>query len=439
MSRCCQSVEALKLAEDADRALASGEPTGILHGLPTAVKDLNAVKGFPTRFGSRAHLADPPAEKDAGFVAKLRAAGALIIGKTNTPEYGVGTLTFNPVFGVTRNPWDLSRHAGGSSGSGAAVAAGLLPIADGSDSGGSIRYPASFCNIVGLRTSPGRVPFEALGDGWTPHAVVGPLARSSEDAGLLLAAMSGAAPDCPLGIDQDPAQFLKLADVDLSGVRLAWSRDAGGLPISAEIRDAYAGARRELEALGCQIDDVELDLSTADRAWEGIEMFGFFTDSPERAHTHPELFRPDYIRNLRQGATTSMAELAFATRERTKIFKRTAALLHDYDAFVTPATPVSAPPAEVEWVAEIDGTVFERYFLWQRLACRIAMTGHPVLVTPGGFTNAGRAVWSAAGGEAQRRARTAVAGRCDREGDGLCEAAADGGVGREKRRRALIW
>ncbi len=147
--------EALKLAESADRAIAADEPTGPLHGLPTAVKDLNAVKGFPTRFGSRAHLADPPCEHDAGFVARIRRAGALIIGKTNAPEYGVGTLTFNEVFGVTRNPWDLTRHAGGSSGAGAAVAAGLLPIADGSDSGGSIRYPASFCNIVGLAHDAG--------------------------------------------------------------------------------------------------------------------------------------------------------------------------------------------------------------------------------------------------------------------------------------------
>lgn len=380
---------ALHLAEAADRAQAAGDALGVLHGLPTAVKDLNAVAGFPTRFGSRGHLADPVAEKDAAFVARLRAAGALIIGKTNTPEYGVGTLTFNDVFGVTRNPWDLSRHAGGSSGAGAAIAAGLLPIADGSDSGGSIRYPASFCNIVGLRTSPGRVPFEAAGDGWAPHVVVGPMARSSEDAGLLLAAMAGATGTDPIGIAEDPARFLTLDTVDLSGVRIAWSKDADGLPVSDEMRHAYAGARARLKSLGCTIDDVELDLSTADRAWEAVEMFGFFTDAPELVHTRPELFRPDYVRNIRQGAAATMAELAFGVRERSAIFRRTAALLQDYDVFVTPATPVTAPPAGVEWVAEIDGTVFDRYFLWQRMACRITMTGHPVLVTPGGFTEAG--------------------------------------------------
>ncbi len=144
-----------------------------------------------------------------------------------------------------------------------------------------------------------------------------------------------------------------------------------------------------LEALGIRIDDVELDLSNADRAWEAIEMFGFFTDAPAIVRDRPDLFRPDYVRNIKQGAATDPAELAFALKERTLIFRRTAALLKDYDAFVTPATPVSAPPAEVEWVREIDGVNFERYFLWQRLACRITMTAHPVLVTPGGFTKEG--------------------------------------------------
>lgn len=381
--------EALKLAEAADKAQAAGDAIGILHGLPTAVKDLNAVKGFPTSFGSRSSKANPVSDRDALFVAKIKAAGGIVIAKSNTPELGVGTLAFNDVFGVTRNPWDLSKHGGGSSGAGAAVAAGLVPIADGSDSGGSIRYPSSFCNTVGLRTTPGRVVFEALGDGWTPHAVLGPMARSATDAGLLLAAMAGPSPQNPIAIDADPAAFLKLADLDLSKVRIAWSKDADGLPVSQDIRDAYARTRATLVSLGCTIDDIELDLKSADHCWETIEMFGFFTDSPPLVHTNPELFRPDYVRNIRQGAATDPKELAWAIRERTQIFKRTAALLQTYDVFITPATPVTAPPAEVEWVSEIDGTQFERYFLWQRMACRITMTGHPVLVTPGGFTGTG--------------------------------------------------
>src|SRR5215207_477510 len=166
------------LAEAADRAVAAGEPLGPLHGLPVAVKDLMDVRGMPTTHGSRAHADAAPAQVDHLMVARMRAAGAIVVGKTNTPESGLGTLTFNDLFGPTRNPWDTARHAGGSSGgAAAAVAAGLLPIADGSDSGGSLRYPASFCNVVGLRPSPGRVPTSRAGDAWSPHGVLGPMAR----------------------------------------------------------------------------------------------------------------------------------------------------------------------------------------------------------------------------------------------------------------------
>ncbi len=215
------------------------------------------------------------------------------------------------------------------------------------------------------------------------------MARSSEDAGLLLAAMADRGDTSAIAIEEDPAVFLRFADVDLSGVRLAWSPTAGGLPIAPEIRDAFAAARSTLEGLGVTIQNVEIDLSGADRAWEVIEMFGFYTDSPAAVHTHPELFSPDYVRNIAQGAKTDPAELAFGLRERTAIYRRTAAVLRDFDAWVTPATPVVAPPAELKWVDEIDGTRFDRYFFWQRLACRITMTGHPVLVTPGGFTASG--------------------------------------------------
>lgn len=381
--------EALALAEAVDRKRAAGEPIGLLEGLPIAVKDLNHVTGFPTTFGSLAHRNDPPASRDVAMVQKLKAAGALVIGKTNTPSYGVGTLAFNDVFGVTRNPWNLETHGGGSSGGGAAVAAGCLPFADGGDSGGSIRYPPSFCNIVGLRTSPGRVPLDGFGDAWTPHVVLGPMARSSEDAGLLLAAMAGVSDISATSIDEDPTIFTRLDAVDLSSVRIAWSKDAGGLPVDPAVRAAYARARETLEGLGCKIDDVEFDFSTADRAWEVIEMFGFYLDSPKAAWEHPELVRPDYLRNIKQGKATPADELAWGIRERTAIFERMAALLRDYDVFVTPATPVTAPPAEVEWVSEIEGQVFERYFMWQRMACRLTMTCHPVLVTPGGFTDAG--------------------------------------------------
>ncbi|MFT4307531.1 MAG: amidase family protein [Microbacterium sp.] len=382
--------ESLRLAEDADRAVATGEHLGPLHGLPTGVKDLVDVAGLPTSQGSAAYAKEPPAVRDSVLAESLRRAGALIIGKTNTPELGLGTLTFNPVRGVCRNPWDLSRHAGGSSGgAAAALAAGMLPIADGSDSGGSIRYPASFCNIVGLRPTPGMVPTGRLGNGWDPHGVLGPMARSSSDAALMLSGISGWDDRWPLSWVDDPAALAELVDLDPTGMRLGWSADVGGLPIDPEVRAVLAAARRRLEAAGAQVVDVEPDLAGADECWEAIELFAFGADGRARLAEGRTGFREDYLRNVREGRAIDADTYAAALAQRTEIFRRTAAVLREVDAIVYPATPVAAPPAEVEWVAEIDGVGLDRYFLWQRAACRITVTGHPALATPAGFTPGG--------------------------------------------------
>jgi amidase len=378
--------DALAAAARADEAVARGGPLGPLHGLPTAVKDLMDVAGLPTTDGSRAH-AGRIAERDSVLAERLRAAGAIVIGKTNTPEAGLGTLTFNDVFGVTRNPWDLSRHAGGSSGgAAAAVAAGMLPLADGSDSGGSIRYPAAFCNVVGLRPSAGRVPSGRPGNAWEPHGVLGPIARDSRDAGLLLAGIAGLDDHWPLGLEGDPARFASIEPARLAGLRVGWSGDAGGLPIYPEVRVVHGAAREALSSLGCTVEDVELPFAGADECWETIEMFGFFASLGEDVERHRELLRPDLDRNVQQGARTWAAELAAAYARRTEIHRATAALLHGYDVLALPATPVPAPPAEVEWVREIDGVEFHRYFEWQRCANRVTVTAHPALVTPIGFT-----------------------------------------------------
>lgn len=381
--------EAMRAAEEADRAVARGDELGPLHGLPTGVKDLMDVAGLPTSHGSVAYAEAAPAEHDALFVARLRSAGAIVIAKTNTPEEGLGTLTFNPLFGVTRNPYDLSKHAGGSSGgAAAAVAAGMLPVADGSDSGGSLRYPAAFCNIVGLRTSPGRVA-SMRPNGWTAHGVLGPMARNSADAGLLLAAMAGPHPMAPMSIPEDPAPFASITPSSPSDARIAWSATAGGVPISPEIRDAHARVRASLESAGYDIVDVEPDLADAEEAWEVIEMFNFYSGGRADAASRPEKLRADYLRNIQQGEKVTAPELADALEKRTEIFRRTARLLEDYDLLIAPATPVVAPPAEVEWVSEVDGVQYDRYFRWQMLANRFTVTAHPVLVTPGAFTPEG--------------------------------------------------
>lgn len=381
--------ECLKMAESADRAVASGESLGALHGLPTALKDLLDVAGLRTSFGSRAFSDYPPVDEDCFLAKQLRKAGALIIGKTNTPEYGVGALTFNSVFGTTRNPWDLSKHAGGSSSAAAALAAGLLPLADGSDSGGSLRYPSSFCNTVALRPTPGKIPKDSSGNGWSPHSVLGPMARSSSDARLYLDAVSGSEDFDPLSIGPARTRSSGNALDSIQGLKIAWSKDLGGLPISADIENGYSETKDRLVSLGALVEDVALDCAEVDEAWEIIEMFGFFSLGWRGVEAAPDQYRTDFRRNVIQGSGTSAKELSWAREKRTHFYRYIAALMRNYDVIATPATPTSAPSAEVEWVDEIGGHYFDRYFQWQRMSSRVTLSAHPALVTPGGFTPQG--------------------------------------------------
>jgi amidase len=381
--------EAGAAAAAADRALARGDPIGPLHGLPIALKDLMDVAGMRTTFGSVAHAANISSH-DCVLAQKLRAAGAIIIGKTNTPEQGLGTLTFNDLFGTTLNPWDPSRHAGGSSGgAAAAVAAGMLPFADGSDSGGSIRYPASFCNLVGLRPSPGRVPTGRIGDGWSPHGVLGPMARNVRDAGLLLAGMCGRDDRSPISLADDPLVYAAIDPSDLRGIRIAWSRTVDGLPIDPEVSAVLDQARDQWTRLGCIVEDIEPDLHEADACWEIIEMYEFFAYCARDVASHGGSMRADLVRNVETGRALSAEQIAWAHTTRTEIYRRTVRLLQDFDLLALPTAPVPPPTADVEWVQDINGTKLERYFEWQRCATRITMTAHPALSLPAGFTRAG--------------------------------------------------
>jgi len=386
---CLPEAACLRLATAADDALAAGASIGPLHGLPIALKDLMDVAGMPTTHGSRLY-ATHVATRDCVLAEKLRAAGALIIGKTNTPEHGLGTLTFNELFGVTRNPWNLDLHAGGSSGgAAAAVAAGLLPFADGSDSGGSLRYPASFCHVLGLRPSFGRVPSGRPGDAWSPHAVLGPMARNARDTLLLLAGMSGGDLRAPLSWDEpwpDPEHW---QGRPLRGVRMAWSDDLGGLPIGEDVRQVMAQLRCRLEAEGCIIEDAEPDFYDADACWEIIEMHEFFASCIEDYRRAPLALGADLRRNVEQGWAQTTEQLAWAQTARTELFRATAALLRRYDYLIAPTAPVTAPPVQFRWVNEIAGVTLHRYFEWQRCASRTTVTAHPVLALPAGFTAQG--------------------------------------------------
>lgn len=409
----------LAAAEAADRrtaqALAAGEKLPPLHGLPTAVKDLMDVAGFPTTNGSAAFADAPAAAHDSVLATLLREAGTLIIGKTNTPEMGQGVLTFNPVFGTTVNPWDTSRHAGGSSGgAAAALAARMLPIADGSDSGGSLRYPAAFCNVVGVRPSPGRVASGRTGNAWTPHGVTGPMARDSADAALFLDALSVEKGVWPLS--SLPVHAARPVSVD--GLRIAWSADAGGLPIDPEVRAVHAAFASQLAGLGAVVELDEPDFSGADEAWETIETFEFFLGGRHAVDAGATGFRPDYVRNVEQGRATTATQLADAYERRTRLFRDTADVLERHDVLILPATPVVAPPAELEWVESVDGARFDRYFTWQMLANRLTLTAHPVVVTSAGFTAGGLPVGVQVVGRHGREAQLLAVTRAIEEATG---------------------
>ncbi|MFT3864390.1 MAG: amidase [Solirubrobacterales bacterium] len=380
---------ALAEAAELDARAARREPLGLLHGLPVAIKDLMDTAGIRTTYGSPI-FADHVPDRDALIVRRLCAAGAVVVGKTNSPEFGAGSHTFNEVFGATRNPYDLGRSSGGSSGgAAAALAAGMVPIADGSDLGGSVRNPASFCNVVGLRPSPGRVASTRPGNAWDPMSLLGPMARSTDDAALLLAAISGPDPRAPLSLDQDPAPFASLAPRELTGARIAWSDTVDGLPIDPAVSAALAGARELLEAAGATIVPIEPDLSGADQTFETFRSFEFFSSHGPEVREHPELTKPEVVQDVGWGAALTADQLAEAGRLRTDLFRRVGALLADYDALAMPT--VQVPPFPVEWryPETVAGIEMEKYYTWMRSCTRISATNLPALSVPAAFTDGG--------------------------------------------------
>jgi len=377
---------ARRAAAAADRTLAAGSAPGLLHGLPIAVKDLVDTAGMRTTYGSPIYRDHVP-HVDALPVARLRRAGAIVIGKTNTPEFGAGSQTFNPVFGATRNPYDLSRTAGGSSGgAAAAVAAGMLPFADGSDLGASVRNPASFCSVIGLRPSPGRVPDSASPRPWDPLPVVGTIARTVADATLLLRALCGADPSAPLSLQDPPDSF----DVDLAsdpaGLRIAWSRDLGDLPVAPEVTAVLEERRGTLQAMGCVVEDVEPDLSGADEAFETLRALGYAQSLGPLLESHGDQLKQTVAWNTRAGLSLTAEQIARALTLQAAAFHEMRQLLERYDALALPVSQVAPFPVDEEWVREIAGVAMGSYIEWMRSCSRISVTAHPAISVPAGFT-----------------------------------------------------
>ena len=384
-----QPEAALETARERDRELARGVIRGPMHGLPIAVKDLMDVAGLPTSHGSRIYAGRVAAD-DSVIASRLREAGVVFVGKTNTPEFGAGSHTFNEVFGPTRNPYDTTRSAGGSSGgAAAAVTTGMLPFADGSDLGGSIRNPASFGNLVGLRPTAGRVASARPGNAWDPGSVLGALTRDVADTALFLSVISGPERRAPLSIDEDPDLFLSLAPRSFRGARIAYSPDLGGLPLDPEVREATAAAARLASDLGAEVVEVDIDLTEADLVFETFRSLEFLDAHGEDAALHPDLVKQTVRDDVSWADGIDARLLNRAAGARTRLFRRFQSLLAEYDMLLAPTTQVLPFPIEWEYPTEIEGVAMERYYTWQRSCSRITATAMPAISMPMTFSRGG--------------------------------------------------
>ena len=372
-----------------DADLAAGAEPGPLAGLPVAVKDLVDVAGLPTTRGSPI-FRNAVADHDDLVVQRMRAAGAVIVGKSNVPEFGAGSHTFNTVFGVTRNPWDLGRSAGGSSGGGAAaLTSGMVAVADGSDYGGSVRNPPNFNSVVGLRPTPGRIPKVPAGDPWETLSVLGPMGRTVADAALLLNVIAGPDPRDPTAICEDPASFANVRPADLQGCRVAYSPDLGMLPVEPPVTAAIERALPLLSDLGCGVEPAHPDLSGGAEAFDVIRALRFAADHAETLRDHRAQLKDTVIWNIERGLALTVDQVLRAQELRAAQFQRMSEFLDRFDVLILPVSQVLPFPVEVDWVRSIDGVPMATYIDWMQSCSLITMTSHPALSLPCGFTPEG--------------------------------------------------
>lgn len=379
---------ALDGAKAADAAIANGEALGPLHGLPTAVKDLTLTKGMRTTFGSPIYKDNVP-DRDAIIVERIKKAGAIIIGKTNTPEFGAGSNTFNPVFGATLNPYDTSKTCGGSSGgAGVSLACRMLPIADGTDLGGSLRNPANFNNVVGLRPSPGRVPgVSPLG--WSTLSVPGPMARTVGDLALHLSAIAGPDNRSPISIDQPGSVFAVPLERDFSGVRIAYMPDLDGLPVDPRVALIIKNCVGVLESLGCVVDEAAPDFSNADEVFKTLRAWGTASVRSELLEQHRDLIKGTIISEIEAGLKLKASDVGKAEAMRTAYFNRVNSFMNTYEFMVMPVNQVPPFDATTEYPTEINGVQMESYIDWMKSCYYISSLGHPAASVPCGFTPEG--------------------------------------------------
>ncbi|HEY2296902.1 MAG TPA: amidase family protein [Jatrophihabitans sp.] len=381
---------ALADAAAADAAIERRDPVGPLHGIPAAVKDSHEVAGMRTSHGSPL-FAEHVAREDEPVVARIRAAGAIVVGKTNVPEFAMADHTDSTLFGPTHNPYDPALCAGGSSGgSAAALATGMAAVCEGSDLGGSLRNPASFCNVVGLRPSPGRVPDIPTTFGWLPLFVKGPMGRTVDDASLLLSVIAGSHPGSPLALDHAPGVFAGIEPADLKGLRVAWAPDLGGMvDVDPQVRAIVAEQAATFLELGCVVEEASIDFDGADEAFRTLRAWTLAYLFDDAVRHHRDQLNPSLIWNIEAGQWLSGRDIAAAVETQTQLYHRTREFFTRYEVLVAPAASTVPFPVELEYPTFIDGVEQTTYLDWIMLGYDITMTGCPALALPAGFTSSG--------------------------------------------------
>jgi len=378
---------ALAEADAADARFAAGEDLPPLHGIPMAHKDTHQTAGIRTTRGSPIHADDVP-DTDELVIERLKRAGAITLGKTNVPEFGAGSHTVNPVFGATRNPYAPGRSAGGSSGgAAAALATGMHPLADGSDMGGSLRNPASFCNVVGLRPAPGRVPTWPNEAAYATMSVQGPMARTVSDVALLLSVMAGPDTRSPIAIDVPGSVFDVPLERDLRGLRIAWSPDLGGsIPVDAAVTAVLERQVRVFEQLGATVERADPDLRGADEVFRTLRAWHFAMSLGTVLSRHRNRMKATLVGNIEEGRRLAGADVARAEILHSALYQRMRTFFESWDLLALPVSQVPPFPVELEYPTEIAGVAQGSYIDWMRSAYLISAFGHPAMSVPAGFT-----------------------------------------------------
>jgi len=386
---------ARKTAKAADAATMRGDALPPLHGLPLGVKDLLMTEGLASTQGSLLFKDHVPA-KDDNLIARLRRAGANVIGKTNTPEFGAGANTRNAVYGATGNPFDPAKSCAGSSGGAAvALATGMAPLSQGSDTGGSLRNPAAFCGIVGFRPTPGMVPAGARGLGSSGLPVLGPMARTVADTALLLSAMASDDAYDQLATTihgetvREPGDIYPVQPIDLSRLRVAVTPDFGFAPTENHIREVFAEKLGLFRGAFASAEDTTPDCAGTDEAFEVLRALMFIGSHADKVRTTPDKIGPNVRANVEEGLRYSAQDVARAMMTQTAIYRRWQTFFERFDVILTPAITISPRSWRELYPAEIDGKPTRTYFHWLAMAYAVTIVGHPAVSLPVGLDRNG--------------------------------------------------